>query len=77
MVVRSLPARWAASTSSAISARTRPLGLVAAYGRSSVIGRSTGPYMYRLSASTSLAPAAAAPSRTARVIGRNSCGQRL
>ena len=75
MATRSRPSRWPASRRSAISVLTRPLGPVAAAGRSSVSGPSWGPYRYRLSARTSLAPAAAAPSAIASVRGGKAAGQ--
>ena len=37
-----VPDRWAASSRSAMSARTRPLVVVGCAGRSSVMGPSTG-----------------------------------
>jgi len=60
-----------------MAARTLPFFVCAAGGVSSVMGPSTGPYMYRLSANTSLAPAAAVASRMPLVMAGSSCGQRV
>jgi hypothetical protein len=43
MATWSVPERWAASSRSAMSARTRPFLVAACAGRSSVRGPSTGP----------------------------------
>ena len=71
---RSLPSVCARKMAAAISTRVRPLRPSARCGVSSVIGPSDGPYTYMLSANTSLAPAAAAPSSTAAVSGGNNSG---
>ena len=71
-MTRTLPERCACDNLAAIRARVLPFLPVALGGVSSFMG--CGPYMWRLSAKTSFAPAAAAPSITASVIGGNSSG---
>jgi hypothetical protein len=58
------------------AARARPLGPVAASGRSSVSGPVTGPYPYRLPSMTRTAPVASAAVCSDAVSGGQSSAQR-